>query len=194
MTHILCFWNSPFFCNCKLHIGSKRKNTFHLTIWAGLCRTGKRKKPKKLYICRESVFCKILKLIIVKIAKCLIIIFLACAISSCGKEKTDYKKLEGSAWEAVTDDAVFLLLFLDEHVCYMNIIGKNMTITKSYSWRYGGEFDSRWGYFHMFPQNGEHPYSGSVENKKLYLHIYENDIDILCFVKIEIEWHYIVKY
>ena len=137
---------------------------------------------------RSGSINKSLKLIVMRITKYLIAIIMTCFIASCEKAETDYKKLEGSTWEAVTDDAVYLLQFLDEHVCNMHTMGKdsntlsaNMT---TYYWRYRSDLDSRWGYFHMFPQEEDkHPYSGSIENKNLYLHIYENDIDILCFEK-----------
>ena len=106
-----------------------------------------------------------------------------------GCEKTDYNKLEGSTWEAEVNDVVFTLQFLDESTCTLESIGKdinseNLTL---YHWRYRGEYDSMWGLFFMYSKDDEsgHPYSGTVEDKKLYLHIFENDIETLCFKKIK---------
>ena len=105
-------------------------------------------------------------------------------------EKEDYSKLENTVWEAQTDESIYILKFVDKSTCSISVVFKeplpvDMIIcvpgTRTYSWRYGSEIDSTWGLFHIYSfDTGEHPYSGTVENKKLYLN-YMDDIGTLCF-------------
>jgi hypothetical protein len=106
-----------------------------------------------------------------------------------GCEKTDYSDLEGSIWEAEANNVVFTLRFLDEFTSTIEVVGKdvNSTSLTNFHWRYGSEYDSMWGYFFMYNLDVENspPYSGTIENKKLYLQIYNDGIDTLCFKKIK---------
>ena len=111
-------------------------------------------------------------------------------ITFSGCEKTDYNKLEGSTWEAEANSVVFTLHFSDDFTCTMKTDEKGVHSANPiiYRWRYRSEYDSMWGLFFLQPmdEEGSHLYySGTVENKKLYLHAYESDIETLCFKKIK---------
>ena len=106
-----------------------------------------------------------------------------------GCKKTDHSDLEGSIWEAEANNVVFTLRFLDESTSTIEVVGKdaNSTSLTNFHWRYSSEYDSMWGYFFMYNLDVENsaPYSGTIENKKLHLQIYDEGIDTLCFKKIK---------
>ena len=128
---------------------------------------------------------KITKIFLLAIIGSVFIVFTGC-------EKEDYSKLEGTIWEAKTDEFGYTLKFVDKSTCtiftaFKGALPDNQIICPpgiaTYSWRYGSEIDSMWGLFHIYSSDaGEHPYSGTVENKKLYLN-YTDDIGTLCFEK-----------
>ena len=96
----------------------------------------------------------------------------------------DYEKLEGTTWVAETESVVLTLRFLDESVCTFGAIRKDDTNSDNlttFRWRYQSIHDSVWALFHMYPMNEEGHYHGTVDNKKLFLTIYEDEIKVLCF-------------
>ena len=103
-----------------------------------------------------------------------------CAVILCiSCEKIDYQKLEGSTWVAETDDVLYTLRFVDASVCTIGTGRKDDTYSSNlttYHWRYASNVDSRWGTFHLYnmSEEWEYAFSGSVEDKKLYLAIYNN--------------------
>ena len=107
-----------------------------------------------------------------------------------GCEKMDYNKLESTKWVAETDNAIFTLNF-EKSVCYFGTGGKGdilLANLTTYNWKYRSDMDSWWGLFQMVEEGGGRTYSGTVENKKLYLHIYKEDIEdieILCFKRLK---------
>ena len=106
-----------------------------------------------------------------------LILFTVILCTSC--EKTDYQKLEGSTWVAESDDVLFTLRFVDASICTISTDRKGDTFSSNlttYRWRYATDVDSRWGYFHLYHMSEEWEYAfpGTVEDKKLYLAIFDN--------------------
>ena len=101
-------------------------------------------------------------------------------------EKIDYQKLEGSTWVAESEDVLFTLQFVDTSICTIGTGRKDGTYSSNlttYRWRYASNIDSRWGTFHLYHMGEEWEYAfpGSVENKKLYLAIYDDGNDGMWF-------------
>ena len=113
-------------------------------------------------------------------------VILFAAFTSC--KKIDYHKLEGTTWEAETDNVVFVLRFVDESTCTIitarndNTFSANLT---TYRWRYASNVDSMWGFFHLYHigEEGEYAFPGTIENKKLYLGIHGDGYEGLWFTR-----------
>jgi hypothetical protein len=109
---------------------------------------------------------------LVAIAICLAVTVI---FSSC--EKIDYNKLEGTTWEAATEDFLFTLRFVNESECTLLTARNDGTCSANlipYVWRYASDVDSRWGLFHLYNigEEADYAFPGTIENKKLFLGIY----------------------
>ena len=108
------------------------------------------------------------------------VIFTGCG-SKMSESDTDNPKLAGSIWEAKRNEVRYVLRFIDDVNCNIGTArmddsySANLT---SYTWMYKSDIDSRWGLFHVYNSNGKYAFSGTVENKKLFLGIVDcSDFD-----------------
>ena len=125
-----------------------------------------------------------------KMKRLVLMIFLALScgfvFSSCEKNE-DYDKLEGTTWETEVDNdgMVLSLWFENDSTCVFGggrIDGGHTFIPTVWSWRYASLYDSMGGLFFIYNMAFEERrlFSGTVENKKLYIHFHD---EVLCFVR-----------
>ena len=108
------------------------------------------------------------------------ILFTSCSSKT---ESDDYEKLEGATWVSETDNVIYTLRFVDKTVCILSTARQDNASANltTYRWRYQSIHDSVWALFHMYPIDEEGHYYGRVENNKLFLHINDENNEVLCF-------------